>query len=96
MGAGARQLSCWRGGLDALVANGIDDYSREQLERDYRLSVLAYLFPPVVWEHPGAQQGLHAFDDGKDRRPLACAKQWRGHIRPGDTQAAGSCSVYGT
>lgn len=48
---------------DGLVAAGVTSYSHEQLERDYRLSVIACLFPPLSWDHGGARQALAAFDD---------------------------------
>lgn len=48
---------------DALVATGVSSYSREQFEWDYRLSIIACLFPPLSWDHGGAKQALAAFDD---------------------------------
>lgn len=48
---------------DALVAAGVESYSREQFEWDYRLSIIACLFPPLSWDHGGAKQALAAFHD---------------------------------
>ena len=48
---------------DGLVAAGVTSYSREQFEWDYRLSLIACLFPPLSWDHGGANQALAAFDD---------------------------------
>jgi len=48
---------------DELVARGVTGYSREQFEWDYRLSIIACLFPPLSWDHGGATQALSAFDD---------------------------------
>ncbi len=41
---------------DGLLAYGVTDYAWEDCEYDYRLSVIANLFPPMGWQRLGALQ----------------------------------------
>ena len=56
---------------DGLVAGGVDSYSREEFERDYRLAIIACLFPPIAWgSHGGVNLALQAFEDWDCARVL--------------------------
>jgi len=49
---------------DCLVSDGVSDYSYDRCVADYRLSVLAGLFPPIAWRMPlFLEYALVAFDD---------------------------------
>ncbi len=41
---------------DGLLARGVTDYHWDDCIYDYRLSVIANLFPPIGWQRPGALQ----------------------------------------
>ena len=49
---------------ELLVAGGVESYPYEAMERDYRLAIVACLFPPIAWSsYGGANLALAAFDD---------------------------------
>lgn len=49
---------------EGLLRGGVQGYSWEDLLADYRLSIIACLFPPIGWQSlPMLQNALTAFDD---------------------------------
>lgn len=47
-----------------LVVSGIEDYSRAQFEHDYRLSVIACVFCPLIWKRTfSMRSAVNAYED---------------------------------
>jgi hypothetical protein len=61
-----RQVECktLRAYHDSLVSEGVIGYSYDQCLADYRLSIVACLFPPIAWKRPEfIKYALSAFED---------------------------------
>ena len=47
-----------------LIAGGIENYSRDQFEYDYRLSVLSCVFCPILWKRAfSVRNAIKAYQD---------------------------------